>query len=537
MKIQEIEEPINEGLAQFILNLSSGYWRAQIIENLKSGPLLDFSNLLYILAESPKEDDRKAVAANKEAPNDLLTKLSQDPLDIVRVQVAGHPNTSITILEELSNEPEVNIRAAVAGNPNTSSQVLLKLSQTADDDILLALARNSSTPHSVLASLSCSESKTIRAAVAYNRSTPNEVLATLVQDQESFVLWNLAQNPNTPQEVLAALKNDEEGDINRALAVNPSTPAKTLTDLSRYGSATLSWGCFWSSLLQNPSLPEPVYSWIIEETLGDKHKMRISAFYVVAEKCTQEEYLVKLHTKVDELGLSLPKETMWVKHKLLNNPKTPEWIRELYLKDKDDHVRAIALELCSSKDLLDEMSSDKSTVVKMSVAANQHSSLKTLEKLANDASEEVRSAVACNLAISSSLSEKLANDKSLSVRTSLIQNPTNSIHNFDEVDQVLSVLKDNSYWRVFAIDQRTPSYYLNKLSDGGTEDIREAVASNPNLSPVDLVKLASDKSAKVRIAVCRNTNVSIETLEMLSKDRSKKVQIQAVAAQGEIGIK
>lgn len=206
---------------------------------------------------------RKAIAAAKNTPAEVLEQLAQDADAQVRSIVASNPNTPTEVLLKLAEEfPD-----KVIGNPMFN---LLLLENSANDSISLLSALNPTTPVqklvvlAVIAGKRVSDSnRRILAVVAHNRNTPDSLLQeifvyvvhTFNHNANRHIYRAIARNPNASPELLdrfVTYNPDTSGDpilrqqfelidwffsfgLLDDLACHPNTPASLLEKLAVVG--------------------------------------------------------------------------------------------------------------------------------------------------------------------------------------------------------------------------------------------------------------------------------------------------------------
>jgi predicted DNA-binding WGR domain protein len=174
--------------------------------------------------------------------------------------------------------------------------------------------------------------------------------------------------------------------------------------------------------------------------------------------------------------------------------------------------------------LLDSLALD----LRVAIAKQPETAPQTLALLAEDYHENVRKVIAANLNTPTDVLEKLVGDRTVEVRVALAKNPTTPA-------SALIQLADDVYEKVRKIVLKHPRipgealYKLRNLISNNVEYYLRQAASDSDLSPDTLSKMAQEYNWRVRKLVARNPRMPLEFLEKLANDPYDSV-CQSVAA-------
>ncbi len=174
--------------------------------------------------------------------------------------------------------------------------------------------------------------------------------------------------------------------------------------------------------------------------------------------------------------------------------------------------------------LLDSLALD----LRMAIAKQPETDPQLLAKLAEDYHENVRKAIAANPNTPADVLEKLVGDRTVEVRVTLAKNPATP-------SSALIQLADDVYEKVRKIVLKHPRipgealYKLRNLISNNVEYYLRQAASDSNLSPETLSKMAQEYDWRVRKLAARNPLMPLEFLEKLANDPYDSV-CQSVAA-------
>lgn len=211
--------------------------------------------VLADIANSAVPANRAEVAANPQAPADLLDLLSSDSAAMVRRSVAANPTTPVSTMERLSEDSDVStdinqpsVRFQLAKNPATPGHVLSRIAHSDHSDLprqkadglRIAIAYHSNATAVTLEHLATVPadgyqyvSVDVQQAVASNPNTPRALLARW-EHGHGYVTAQVAKNPSTPSDVLSRLAFDttQSNHVPSLVAANPSTPSDVVTMLA-----------------------------------------------------------------------------------------------------------------------------------------------------------------------------------------------------------------------------------------------------------------------------------------------------------------
>ena len=194
---------------------------------------------------------------------------------------------------------------------------------------------------------------------------------------------------------------------------------------------------------------------------------------------------------------------------------------------------------------LQYLANHQSAKVRAGVANNTNAAqFELLQSLAKDDNPEVRAACASNVNAPKDLLIELSMDKSMFVRKGVVKNQGADkrmlmmLASYYSDRDLLSTLQRNKNCTVdeiFSVSNRNHWYVLSWGSsdsivlrnlvgvDGGTYD--EEIASNSSSSTETLQLLAKSENTDVRDAVARNESISTEMFEQLMRDGSSKAAL------------
>ncbi len=219
-------------------------------------------------------------------------------------------------------------------------------------------------------------------------------------------------------------------------------------------------------------------------------------------------------------------------------PKLPKDVLNTLLKHCSSSKAVIARAIQakgSGARVLEQLGADEDATVRVAVASNRHTPANTLIKLAEDYFAEVRIAIAKNPSIPRALLSELSQDKSSHIRLAVADNPgldleTANRLSRDRSDNVRTVLQEK------ARDGKTHPQYLHILSKCHNYLVRQAVCENPNVPKQILDILARDEHGDVRKTVryqwikqAKRKRATVQELEALAAKPSEDIKI-AVAA-------
>jgi len=226
----------------------------------------------------------------------------------------------------------------------------------------------------------------VRRAVAENEKTPTETLNKMIESDEdlSFIGSAIAKNPSVSGASLISLYDKVTDDLNislerrsgirKAIATNASSPPDLLYKILNTSKKSIMGYSIQAHLAQNTNLPLDIL-----EELGNGESV-LARSYIATNPLTPSELLEKLASDEDQL----------VRMRVVTSEKIkPETMIRLS-EDEEADVRAQVGYNSKDLELLEKLSSDPASFVRMKVALNKATSTSTLEKLKNDRNSDVR---------------------------------------------------------------------------------------------------------------------------------------------------
>ncbi|HEY0838546.1 MAG TPA: hypothetical protein VGD74_00025, partial [Vulgatibacter sp.] len=233
---------------------------ATVAANALRNPNTPLTTLLE-LAEDPRDDRRRAVADNPSLPVAVVEALSSDPSDAVREAVGFRVDLPITLMETLSSDLSEIVRCAVAGNRESAARILQEIAGDPSDMVRICLAQNEAAPASVLQALVTDPANEVREELAGNPSTPPASLELLSEETSLVTLERVASNRNTPPAVLDRLAADDA--LSELVGANPSAEAATLHRLASHPAERTR-----NSVGRNPSASRESLALIADRRFG-----------------------------------------------------------------------------------------------------------------------------------------------------------------------------------------------------------------------------------------------------------------------------
>jgi hypothetical protein len=181
---------------------------------------------------------RRAVAASRWAPGDVLLRLLDDGSEWVILTLAANPATPPAALVSLGRSALADTKAvrqrvflfrALAANPATPLDLLESLAE--DPALLTDVASNSALPAPLVEELASHEAPEVRAALAARADLPPRLVRRFAADAHPSVRAALARHAADPA-LLTRLALAPEGLVRRALIDNPHTPSFALERLA-----------------------------------------------------------------------------------------------------------------------------------------------------------------------------------------------------------------------------------------------------------------------------------------------------------------
>ena len=419
-----------------------------------------------------------------------LGKLAKSESLRDRVQAALHLKTESDLLVRLATDAATAVRLAVAQNPSTPGEVLDKLSRDSEEVVVQAALENESIS---IKTLESADGETASISLASSKKATAETLAKLAKEKDEEIRVAVANNENTSAEVLTLLAKDKSSEVREGVASNPNTPHSALKLLA-------------------------------------KDKDDFVRGYLASRDRLSEE-LMQL--------LAKDKDT-WVREQLAENESASKEILEILSKDSESSVRekAISNEKVSEQ-LVKEIKNP--IAVTLAIAGNRSTPSDLLEEFSANAeliyhqgkTLSLAMAVAGNLSIPDSVMRLLLKSKQKEVLAELAANPSLSANYLDElVETSLKRIKaGKSSWSDrdlelgLAKNPNSPQSYLTAVLQHSDSWVVATAASNPNLPPQQMAKLAKSEHENIRQGVASNINAPWALLQSLSKDADCTWQI------------
>lgn len=275
------------------------------------------------------------------------------------------------------------------------------------------------------------------------------------------------------------------------------------------------------SIYSSPDYPDEYY--VIFQSSGD------------SEDDEQEDFF---ELSIDAKAAIL--DSLWaerINHLLV--PKTVIEALEQLADDKQVDVRRAIARQINNPAILKRLSADES--IKSSVADNPNTPIDLLSELAADNNSYIRQVVASNPNASLDILSKLAEDDSWDVRKAVAENPSSS-------QDILLLLSYDSHFEIQHASNHNPNIHpsvketlrlaqasdtskekLSQLALCSIEDVRIAVASNPNTPSETLEQLANSEYSRIVESVLRNPNTPNSILEaFVKKEFFKKLYVEDI---------
>ena len=299
-------------------------------------------------------------------------------------EVMSLVNTSVQKHEGISPALKTVERAA------TNLDLLLKIVKDYDEkarsQFVIKVLNQDDVSINVLNYFSNDSDAWIRRAVAENEKTPTETLNKMIESDEdlSFIGSAIAKNPSVSGSSLISLYDKATNDLNisldrrsgirKAIATNASSPPDLLYKILNTSKKSIMGYSIQAQLAQNTNLPLDIL-----EELGNGESV-LARSYIATNPLTPPELLEKLASDEDQL----------VRMRVVMSEKIkPETMIRLS-EDEETDVRAQVGYNSKDLELLEKLSSDPASFVRMKVALNKATSTSTLEKLKNDRNSDVR---------------------------------------------------------------------------------------------------------------------------------------------------
>ncbi len=389
--------------------------------------ILNSKRIKRCLYEETNQEIKKEIASSHFAPIDILKKYAEDQNEELKRIVASNPKTPESILRKLAkNKSGLDlVKWEIATNVNTPPGILSEFAESQDLDILIAVANNQSSTKKILEKLSFYPDDEVKHCVASNPNSPKHVLDELIKDPSVSVRRGLALNLNIPEDISLKLAKDQIL-VQGLLAENNQISNSALDELLK--------------------IPD------VKENLVRNSKLT-------------KDQLKQLVTTGDE--------SIWLEV-ALNKNVSREILEEVYgtQTKNEDILAALASNPQVPRDILEDLSKNKSIDIRAAAAGNPNASVEMLKRIADSKDKDpVRAGLACN--------------------------------------------------------STTPPEILTTLAKDAQSAVRECVAKHPGI-PLGAVNfLAGDTVLVVRKEIAKNGKTSVEWLKRLIHDNEQSVVIAA----------
>ena len=468
------------------------------------------------LASHSEAAVRQAVAANPNAPEDVLVRLAahfpQDVLanpvldllmvvnpnflaempEYARNQLLGHPKASEGFARWAVKNGDVSALLSVLRNPNMPLGLIEPLQKhqvfpVAEAAQMHVSLEASPLPNALWWTDAPADTFELRGLVM-SGLMPAWLAPRLVREPDTLLRQSLAESPYSTEEVLEALLFDEDEEVRKAARANPKQAAKSL--------ALLEW---------------------LEGREG--LRLRDSGLEKDVDLTPKPEPLSPSSTPQD-----LPPLDLLARGHI--------WMRQLVARHRDCSV-----------DLLERFVTDDDWRVRAAAAQNPKLAVGFLETLARDLDRDVRLAVAARGDIPAKVLERLCADEHPDVREAALVNPRASeglldlLQRLQQNDMTLSSsdlerLSQFGNWtgQMVAAHPNVPLTVLQRLAVEGDWNTRIAVARNPQTLPSLLAQMATDHDPEIRQAVAAHLRVPAESLEALATDDQPEVRVRVATS-------
>lgn len=418
-----------------------------------------------------------------------------------RATLASDETATAEWLECLALDPSVEVRVAVAGNPNTPPASFASLSKDSDLDVVQAVAealRRGHIPPVALDAVAMSPHTEIRVAVAAMLGLSQETLRVLIQDSEEPVRLATARNGYTSVAALMAV-----------------IAADDLSKKYGIGRASVAALC---SLAQDETL-----------AVGSLHALAQSPFAEVRLSVVKNVAVSKAI-----LANLTRDESPQVREAVGAHCNTPQEGLMALTNDASAEVRrAVAANRATSSRALASLDRDPDGEVALAVALHPNTPPSSLDALV-EVHDQPRTNEGTSLALKMLIQGKLNrlpwvhelparltrsdNMWDQGVRQAVAANPLTSADSLETLSQQPDTVA------FVAGNLSTPVTTLSRLVRHEDKLVREALASNPNLSEAELAILSLDHHEAVRKCVADNPHTAIQTLEILANDFSSEIK-------------
>ena len=542
-------EYLQEAIASDLYKSHCGFMRQEIAKNPNTP--------LFILEKLGQQGAGmvQAIAANPNAPVSILRQAAQEDNSSTLKLLAKNPSTPTDILEELAlNKGKDGVREEAFKNPNLDPLIIyqFELESQAAEEIAKANELFASRLHSpyAIAQVLRNGDLASRMKIARDYRTPVNILEQLTRDADESIRVYLAENPNlpltsrleltrdpsfkvrralarkqfkrpTPVEVLEQLANDESEGVRALVAENPETPAEILVQLANNSNREIKNKVVANrntpvEILERLGLQEGIFSASNPNTPGS----------VLAEAASRGQSNPKVLTDLlrhPVEGSQMPASTLArlanhspnsIRYLVAQHRNTPPIVLEQLASNSDlATIRIVASKANTPANVLERLAEHQDYTVRYNVALNPNTPDTALELLARFNHSEANAPSATKNALKTMMAGADKNQ----IRIFIASNPRTPL-------AALEMLANREFLRE---ENATPStdhsMFFPRRND---EEVLEALARNPNLTPELLERLARDPSPNVRSKLIHNPNITLELWALLARDEDVAVRLE-----------
>ncbi|MGI0483596.1 HEAT repeat domain-containing protein, partial [Geminocystis sp. CENA526] len=364
--------------------------------------------------------------------------------------------------------------------------------------------------------------------IAGNRFTPQDVLSDLAFDMQLKIHCNLANSCSKPK-VLEQIFYD----VNSLTGSrwDELSSSDTECDYDYYKDNT------FNSLVENPNTPAKVLeNMALQELTGKKNWDGSLLREIASHPNTSGKVLTKIAShpeipaEVSEKIASHPKTPIKILEKLANNDNDKRDISKALLQNPNTPVSLLENHIYPfCVDFL--MEGTKPDLGRFIVLFSPYAKVSHLENNFRSTSWLERWAIAQNPNTPDNTLSYLVKDGNKLVRSAAELNIKQKVASNPNIPvallEKLATDSDQDVRRNVASNPNTPVALLEKLANDSDKDVRREVASNSNTPVTLLKKLATYFDKDVRRRVAENPNTPDNTLSYLVKDANKLVRSAA----------
>lgn len=545
--------------------------------------------ILRELAQAPDREIRQLIAANPNAPSDVLLKLGVDfpaellanpvfsllylenpafiteiPLNTLQ-NILRQENVPEYILEQAAEKADLETQLRLVANSQTSSKILQRLRESRHGEVVQATVLHVNLVGELTQKKYKQRSKEIIAQIINHKTSdtylpdcysigvlaqicpiPESILQYLINESGNNHLSELcekmARSPATLANTLKYLANHPNSPIRVVVAQNRNTPKDILRKLASDRQDSMFPRTVQSGVASNPNTPGEILESMVKKDIGV-----LIDFEIAKNPNTPITLLKQLANSNSKKVATSAIDNLKARQsdrdvvEILKDPKTPAAVLEK-LAQQQKNISYVARHPNTPQNLLQQFARNPDEKIRCAVAENPNLPVNLLEELADDDSSTVRQQVAANLQTPVRVVFKqLARDRAVS---RFIASQMTSKHgDYSEVGNILDLFAENSTSPLKTILRRLlfdgkmearlflaqrldlPTEMLTHLASDPELKVRQAVAQNSNTPVDDLRKLSNDKDSKVRQSLAKNLHTPSETLERLAKDEDSSVRM------------